>query len=147
MGRYDWLYELKPVPIREKVIEEIARHVAGELRGWPPPVEEWLSEAERARFAPLYEEPSRPGDPLLRYAFRMVRLELEREYEAIDFEMRNERWREHGATERDRDSMHLLVRWLTDVMLAVRERSEQRLSRGDLVEVVERIEREVAPPA
>lgn len=145
MGRYDWMYELRPVPLKEKVVEEVARHVARDLRSWPPPVEEWLSEPDRARFAPLYEEPARPGDPLLRYAFRMVRMELEREYEAIDFEMRNESWRRHGPTERDRDSMLLLVRWLTDVLLAVREHSGQRLTRADLVEVVRRIERLVAP--
>ncbi len=144
MGRYDWLYELKPVPLKDKVMDEVARHVARDLRGWPPPVEEWLSEKERARFAPLYDDPVRPDDSLLRYACRIVRLELNREYEAIDYEMRNERWREHGSSERDGESMQLLVRWLVDVLLAVREHSGQRLTRRDLMEIVDRIESMVA---
>ncbi|MFW6369525.1 MAG: hypothetical protein ACOC0J_02965 [Myxococcota bacterium] len=147
MGRYDWLYELRPVPIKEKVIEEVARHVAGDLESWPPPIEEWLSETDRERFSALYEEPSPPGRGLLRYSFAIVRLELQREFEAIDYEMRNETWREHGSTEKDRLSMLLLVRWLTDVLLAVSERSGQRLTRADLVRIVDEIERRLAPAA
>ncbi len=141
MGRYDWLYELKPVPLKEKVIEEVARQLARDLRGWPPPVEEWLSENDRLRFEALYKEPRRPDDSVLRYAFRLVRLELEREYEAIDYEMRNEKWREHGSQESDRECVLLLMRWLTDALLAVKELSGQRLTRGDLVDVTGRIER------
>lgn len=142
MGRYDWLYELRPIPLKDKVVEEVARHVARDLAGWPPPVEEWLSEADRARFAPLYEEPVRPPDAALRYAFHLVRLELEHEFEAIDFEMRNARWRAHVKSHRDLEGVHLLVRWLVDVLLAVKERSGQGLLRRDLLAIVDRIERE-----
>jgi hypothetical protein len=145
MGRYDWLYELEPVSIKEKVIEEVARHIASDLEDWPPPVEAWLSAADQARFAPLYADPRRPDDALLRYAFRIVRLELAHEYEAIDFEMRNERWRAHGDGPQDHEALQLLVRWLTDVLLAVKERSGQGLSRADLGKIVDHVEAAVAP--
>jgi len=144
MGRHDWLYELRPVPIREKVVEELGRHLAGELATWPPPVEDWLSETERARFAPLYADPKRPASWVYRYAFHLVRLELAREYEAIDWEMRNEAWRAHVGTAGEMEAVHLLVRWLMDVLLAVKERTGQGLSREDLGKVVDEVERRVA---
>lgn len=145
MGRYDWLYDLKPVPVKTRLLEMLAEHIAGELESWPPPVEDWLSEAERRRFEPLYLEPVRPEAGAIRYACHLVRLELRRSYEAIDHEMRNDEWRSWFEGRADLESVHLLVRWLLDVLLAVKEASGQNLSRSDLEGVVDGLEARLAP--
>ncbi len=142
---YEWLYELRPVPIKEKVIEEVARHILRDLERWPPPVEAWQDDASAARFEPLYEDPRRPPPALWRRALQLVRWEMEHEYEAIDDTMRNERWREDGGGEQAHMALLLIWRWLTEVLLAVREHSRQALTRADLIEVIDRIEPHLAP--
>lgn len=145
MGQYDWMYELRPIAIKEKVIEELAKHLGDALDDWPPKVHDWTQPADEARFAPLYENPVRPPDAVFRYACQLVRWELEREYERIDYVMRNGLWQEHAKNPTEYDAMQLIVRWLLDTLLAVREHSGQNLSRADLVEVSHRIERRIAP--
>ena len=147
MGRYDWLYELRPVAIKEKLLGALGDHLARDLEAWPPPVEDWLSETDRARFAPLYEAPVQPSPGGFRYACHLVRLELRREYEAIDYEMRNDGWAEWFEDRRDLEKVHLLTRWLLDALLSVKEASGQNLTRGDLETVVDDLERRLAPSA
>ncbi len=147
MGRYDWLYELRPVTIKAKLLQALGDHLAQDLAGWPPPVEDWLSERDRQRFAPLYEAPVRPSPGAVRYACHLVRLELRREYEAIDFEVRNDGWTEWFEDRRELEKVHLLTRWLLDALLAVKEASGQNLTRGDLEAVVDDLERRLAPSA
>ncbi|MDF1562943.1 MAG: hypothetical protein P1V51_07855 [Deltaproteobacteria bacterium] len=149
MGRvikpYEWLYELKPIPIKEKVLEEVVRHILEELKTWPPPVTDWESEAAGQRFAPLYEEPRPPTPALWRRALQLVRWEMEREFEAIDETMRNERWREDDDHAQAHAALLLIWQWLTELLLAVREHSQQSITRSDLVRVVDLLEPKLAP--
>jgi len=146
-GRYEWLYELRPIPIREKVLEEVTKHILKDLESWPPPVSEWLDARQADRFAPLYEESTRPPAALFRRSLQLVRWEMLREFEAIDHCMRNRLWEQDEAGPQAEAALLLIWRWLTEILLAVREHSQQKLSREDLVKIVDRLEPTLAPSA
>ena len=73
--------------------------------------------------------------------FGIVALEMLREIEAIDDYMKNARYRPLASSERDRLAMLFLSSWLTEQMLALRERVQTRLPRERLVECLSDAER------
>jgi hypothetical protein len=140
-GRWDFLYEVKPVPLREHLVEELGRLVAEDLSRWPLAVESFAIPGEATRFAPLLEGGApRPGPAVFRAAFLLARLELERELEQIDDYMRNERWRPGVHPGAAYDAMILISRYLTEQMLSVLERTGGRVPRARLVECLRRAE-------
>ena len=155
MGRWDHLYELKPVPLSEALVEEAARLLAQDLALWPPAVESWTSEQDAARFGPLLAAGApRPEAGVWAAAFRLARLELMREFEQIDEFMRSEGWRAHFGPGAGLDQMIFLSRYLTEHMLSLAEATEGRIKRAQLVDLLLRAERRlkgppsiVAPPA
>ncbi len=141
-GRWDFLYELKPVPLTEHLVEELSKVVAEELERWPLALASFASAEDAARFAPLLAPGApRPDRKVYEAAFLLARLELEREFERIDEFMRNERWRAYASPGASYDAMILLSRTLTELMLAVLEKTEGRVGRGQLVDGLRRAER------
>jgi hypothetical protein len=141
-GRWDFLYELEPVPLPEHLVEELAKVIASELSRWPLAVDSIATPEDAARFAPLLApDAPRPGAEVYEAAFFLARLELEREFERIDEFMRNERWRAFAAPGASYDAMILLSRYLTEQMLTVLEKTEGRVSRARLVDCLRRAER------
>jgi len=149
-GRWDFLYEVRPVPLQEHLVEELGRLVAEDLSRWPPALESFAFPEEGARFAPLLESGTpRPDAAAFRAAFLLARLELEREIARIDDYMRNERWRPGVSPGASYDAMILISRYLTEQMLCVLERTGGRVLRAQLVEALRRAERRLfagAPP-
>ena len=78
--RWDFLYDRQRQPVREYVVERFAAHLAREIRAWPPPFVDWVSEGLRRRWSAGAEE--RPRDEVVRLALELSRLELAREHEA-----------------------------------------------------------------
>jgi hypothetical protein len=148
-SRWDRLFDLKPVPIADHLVEELSRLLASELARWPLAVEEWTNPAEEARFRPVLAGP-RPDARAFEAAFLLARLELQREIERIDDFMRNERWRAFVPPGAGYLSMLFLSRWLVEQLLAIAERTEGRLKRPQLVDLLARCERRLrlaSPPA
>lgn len=141
-GRWDFLYELEPVPLTEHLVEELAKVLASELSRWPLAVDSFATPADAARFAPLLApDAPRPAAEVYEAAFFLAQLELERELERIDEFMRNERWRAFASPGAAYDAMILLSRYLTEQMLTVLEKTEGRVSRARLVDCLQRAER------
>ncbi|RMG20634.1 MAG: hypothetical protein D6729_02450 [Deltaproteobacteria bacterium] len=147
MGRYDWLYELKPVPIKARLLEEVERHLARALSDWPPEVVAFRDEGERARYQRIAESPFRPDPPFFSYVFHLVKLELEGQLEAIDHEMRNERWRDHVAPGVGHEALLFAVQWLLHALLDLKEVVQTRLTRADLRVVLDGLERRLGRSA
>ncbi len=120
--------------MKEFILERFAEELAGDLSGWPPPVLEWVSEELRRRWAAGLSE--RPREEVLRLALELARLDLEREHEAMERLMEGEaprRWR----TPAEEAAGHLLVRFVTEKCLALKEWAEgARLTRADLARAV-----------
>jgi len=141
-SRWDFLYDVKPVPIADHLVEEIAKLVAKDLESWPLTVQAWASEADAQRFRRILEPGApRPDAKIYEAAFMLARLELEREYERIDEFMRNEGWRAYTPPGDGYDAMVLLSRYLLEQMLAVAEMTNGRLKRPVLVTCLEKAER------
>lgn len=142
MGRWDYLYELKPVPVAEAFVEEAAKVIAKDLEAWPLQVSEWATPQDAARFGPLLAPDSaRPDAATFAEAFKLARLELMREFEQIDDYMRNERWRRALPPARGVDLLLFLSRYLTEQMLSINEATEGRVKRPMLIDLLTRTER------
>lgn len=140
-SRWDYLYDLKPVPLASHLLAEVAKLIADKLIDWPPPIEGWASAREQSRFEALVGPGSvRPDDAICREAFRLARWELTNEIEAVDDYMRHERWRAHMPQD-SLDALVFLSRYLTEELLALGEATEGRIRRRQLVECLDEVER------
>ena len=141
--RWDFLYDRQKQPVKEFVLERFAEALAEEIAAWPPPFVEWLAEDYRRRYQAGIAVP--PRDEVVRFALEMARLDLDREVEALDEKMRNEAPRRlRGAAEEA--AAHLLSRLVSEKCLSLKEWAEgARLTRRDLVRVVELVERRLGP--
>jgi hypothetical protein len=139
--RFDHLYDLQKRPVREVVLERFADDLAERLSSWPPSDVDWVTDELRRRWAAGLDR--RPGEPVLRLALELARLDLLREHEAFDERMRNEApraCREPG----DDAALQLLVTFVTEQCLALKEWAEgARLSRADLARAVEMATRRI----
>jgi len=137
--RFDWLYERRKQPVREYILERFAEELAGEVAAWPPADLEWESEALRLRWQG--GAAARPRDQVVRYALEIARLDLARAWEEIDRRMGGEAAL-HWQTDDERSAGHLLVGFLTEKCLALKEHAEgAHLTREDLVRALELVER------
>ena len=136
--RWDFLYDRRPTPVKEYVLDRFGAELASELRAWPPTDLAFASEAERARFLSGGASPLR--DDVLRLALEIARLDLRREFERIDAHLAQEGHRIHSKAEQT--SLHLVARLVTEACLELKERAHGlRLTRADLVSAIDRAER------
>ncbi len=137
--RWDFLYERQRHPVRDFIVERFAEHLASELAAWPPPFVEWVSDELRARWSAGLAV--RPSDGGLRFALDLTRLDLGREFEEIERRLSADEdrfWR----TPEERAAGHLLVRFLTEKCLGLKEHADgARLTRQDLIACVDLAER------
>ena len=141
--RWDYLYDRQKQPVKEFILEKFAEHLAEELRAWPPPFVEWLSEEQRARYEAGTAE--RPRDDVLRFALELARLDLAREYDA--YEAAGQR-AARGAGSRRRRTPPGRCWSCSSPSSAWSSRSTPsgaRLGRGDLVRALELVERRLYP--
>ena len=136
--RWDFLYDRQRQPVKAYVLERFAEELAAELRAWPPPFVEWVSEELRARWAAGAAE--RPRDDVLRLALELARLDLLREFEEVERRLAAEAHRLQTAAEEA--ALHLLVRLLTERCLGLKEYADaMRISRQDLAGCLLDVER------
>lgn len=141
-SRWDAILDLKPVPIREHLLDELARLFAGDLAQWPPALEEPSPEV----LALLEAHPARPDDAVVRQAFQLARWDLERELLAFDDYVRNRRWREHGLPDGDKPLLLFLSRLVVEQLDALSQATEGRINQKARLEVLARTERRLFPP-
>jgi hypothetical protein len=145
-SRWDHLFESKPVPLVEHLLEEVSRLLAKDLATWPPPVQEVDLGTTSPAFAELLSgEQPRPAPAVYAEALRLARLELEREVEAYDDYMRNKRYLERGLAPTDRTALLFLDRWLVEQMLALGEATEGRIKRPHMVRCLDGVGRRLLP--
>jgi hypothetical protein len=137
--RFDWLHERQKQPVRDWVVERFAEELAGEVAAWPPPFIEWVSEELRARYAAGAAAP--PRQDVIRLALEVARLDLSREFEEIERRLTGPD-AHRLQSDAERAALHLLVRFLTEKCLSLKEYAEgARLTRRDLGRALELVER------
>jgi hypothetical protein len=137
--RWDFLYDRQKQPVKAYVLERFAEELAGELEAWPPPFVDWVSDAQRARWAAGVE--SKPKEDVLRLALELARLDLLREHERYEQLLA----RDAAArlrSDADTAALQLLVFFATERCLALKEHAEGlRLARADLADALSDVER------
>ncbi len=148
-SRWDYLFEAKPIPMMDHLLEEVAKLLAKDLSKWPPPVQE-IDLDVGGTFAPLFLEATpRPSQGVYDEALRLSRWELARELDAYDDYMRNKRYLERGLAPTDRLALLFLNRWLVEQMLGLGEATEGRVKRPMMSQILDKLEarmRLVQPP-
>jgi hypothetical protein len=143
MSRWDHLYDLKPQPIRDYLLDQLAKELERVIREFPPAVDHWEDPAAEARFAPLLAGGKRPSDLAVSTALWLARSDLLRDFEAVDQFMRNGGLEGLGSHE-DRELCHFLWRFLVDECLAFAEATQSRFKHADLADVLSRLERRLS---
>jgi hypothetical protein len=140
MGRWDRLAEQKPQELREYALGMAADEVAGELRGFPPRIEEWLDPAVREKYQTALSRPSPPPEATVRVACELARRELMRDYELVHRFFESGAYRAELPDDLEEQTAHFLARFLIDSALDFQEFGKGKFSRKDLVALVEKIE-------
>ncbi|TMA17748.1 MAG: hypothetical protein E6J85_16365 [Deltaproteobacteria bacterium] len=118
----------------------MADALSEDLRNFPPPIEEWLDEALKARYAKVLARMGRPELETYRVALEMAREEMLREYELIDRFCRSDEYRRLLPNELEEQSAHFMTRYLVDSALAFQEYAQGKFRRRDLVTLMEKVE-------
>jgi hypothetical protein len=140
-SRWDLLFDQKPVPILEHLCEEVSKLLAKELAKWPLAVQDLDLDVGGAVAPWVLGEVPRPGDRVFREAFRLARWDLAHEVDAYDDYMRNQRWSAVGLTAEDKPALLFISRWLLEQLTSLREATEGRVKRRELLDILERTER------
>jgi len=139
-SRWDYLFEAKPIPMMDHLLEEVAKLLAKDLERWPPPVQE-LDLELGGQFATLLTEPTpKPSWKVYVEALRLARWDLTREFDAYDDYMRNNRYLERGLAPTDRTAMLFLSRWVVEQMLGLGESTGGRVTRMLMQQCLDRLE-------
>jgi len=145
MGRWDRFHEARRQEVDDWLSDEVVKVLHEDLRDWPPPIVYWQDLEARKRYEDALA-PTCPRPPLLvfRDAFQLARWELEHDFEAIDYYVRNDKAGLVATTPLERLCLRFLHAWLTDSMLEILEVS--RLKRPQLVECLNRLEALICGP-
>ncbi len=141
MGRWDFLYEIERQPIGDWLLDRLAEELEKEIRAFPPAVDGWENEAARRRFEPLLASGRRPSDEAVRLALRLARLDVAREYEAVDEIVRSGGVEATLRDPEDRELCQFLWRYLEDKLLDFAEATRSRFKRPELAGALDKLER------
>jgi hypothetical protein len=139
-GRWDFLADSRPQPLKEFVLDQVADSLAAELRDFPPRSLDWESPAELARFREVLDRPAPPELETFRVALGLSRLELLREIETVDRFWKSPLARELLPTPIEELTALFLIRWVTESALSFQEFAQGKFKRRELVSLVERLE-------
>ena len=145
MGRWDYLYDLKPQAAIEVLLGEAAKALAEDLGQWPPPLEGVEASKDGIELLGILQGP-RPHRLVYTAALHLTRLDLRREYEDI------ERWEEEGyksaqLTVEEKQAAVFLWRYVAERIFDLSEAVRTSISRPQLVSLVDRIEKRLVAPS
>ena len=135
-SRWEHLLDSKPIPILDHLIAEVAKLFAESLKAWPLEVED----ADPTTLTLLQAYPARPEKAMFAEAFRLARWDLDRQFEAFDDYIRNQRWLQVGLAPDAKPLLLFLSRYLTEQALGVNEATQGRIDRQRMLSVLERTE-------
>src|SRR5438270_2835556 len=113
-SRWERVLEQKPQELKDYVLDQVADALSEDLRNFPPPIEEWLDEALKARYAKVLARMGRPELETYRVALEMAREEMLREYELIDRFCRSSEYRRLLPNELEEQTAHFITRHPVD---------------------------------
>ncbi len=145
-SRWDLLLEQgpKPIPLVDHLLDEVSKLLAKDLQRWPLPVEDLDLETGGAFAAIVTGDAQRPDPRVFAEAFRVAAWELERDLDASSDYFRNRRWREQALPDDTRTPILFISRWLVEQLLSLREHTQSRVTRPQLLDCLERTRRRLS---
>lgn len=143
---YSWLYERQSHPLKEWVLDEVAKVFAAAVENFPPTLEEWERQDLKQRYEPLLEKVKPPlPSGVIRLALKLFRWEIGREYETIDAYLSGGHHQEHQLNPQHFEVAQFLWQHWTDQMMAFMEVATGKFRRKELLGLAERLERRLLP--
>ena len=139
-SRWERILDQKPQDARDYVLDKVADQLAGDLRDFPPPIDEWLDDALKARYSKVVARTGRPELETYRVACELAREEMLHGYELIDAFCRSPEYKRLLPSELEEQTAHFMTRYLVDGALAFQEFAQGKFRRRDLVTLMEKIE-------
>ena len=140
-SRWDSLLESKPIPLVDHMLDEVAKILAKDFATWPLRIDE-VDLITGRQFADAMDPKNPVPSPVVyREAFKLARWEIERQLDAFDDYMRNQRWVELGLPPSDKQLLLLLNRWLVEQLLSLGEATDGRVTRKLMLDALDRLER------
>lgn len=138
--RYEPLLDARPVPVREALIDLIAKELAEMCETFPPPegIVEWQDEHLRRRLEGRLAELPKIDGAMADLVSKLIALDLAHEIEAIDHLFRNEGFRDACPSEAHLDAVKLCWRAGLEVLYQRKDELPDHLRRADLIEIAER---------
>ena len=140
MGRWDHILDQKPQDLREYVLDRVADQLAKDVHDFPPPIQEWLDEGLKARYAQVISRLGRPELETYRVACELAREEMLHEYELIDRFCRSDEYKRLLPNDLEEQSAHFITRYLVDSALTFQEFAQGKFKRHELAALMEKIE-------
>ena len=141
---WEWLEGLALQTPAEALAAHYAKTLAKELMKWPPQVD-WADSAQQTRFAPLYAaEARRPRLEALEAGFVRLRLELERDYEALDHDARNHALEAELPDEHEQLAARFVWLYASESFAELFERTESRFKRRHALITLELVAKRLA---
>jgi hypothetical protein len=139
-SRWERVLEQKPQELKDYVLDQVADALTEDLRNFPPPIEEWLDDGLKSRYAKVLARLGKPELETYRVALEMAREEMLREYELIDRFCRSAEYRRLLPNELEEQTAHFITRYLVDSGLAFQEFAKGKFNRRELATLMEKIE-------
>ncbi len=142
-NRWEWLEKLSPEPAILVAVKYMAKLVADELTSWPPEVSAAEGQAS-SRFAELLEPGAvRPSLAAYEEALKRARMELTRDFDAIDFYERNHHLAKACPSPRDQLASEFIQHYILESFFVLMERTDHRVKRKDVIIGVEFVEQRI----
>lgn len=140
-SRWERILDSKPIPVIEHLKDEVAKLLTKDLATWPPQMMDVDPDYAARNVSTLGPDAKKPEPKVFLEAVRLTKWDLDREFDAYDDYIRNERFIERGLAATDKPVLLLLQRWLTEQLLALGEATEGRIKRKDMLDVLDRLSR------
>ena len=141
--RYEPLLEAKSVPVREALIDLIAKELCEMCESFPPEEAsiEWQDEALRRRLQGRLRDLPRIDGAMADLVSRLLVLDLSHEVEAIDHLFRNEGYRDACPSDAHLDAVKLCWRAGLELLYQRKDEVSGHLKGTDLIDIAERFPR------
>lgn len=127
--RWEWMEGLTAETPAEALGRHVAKMLADELEGWPPEVD-FSDEGQRARFAPLFAAGApRPAFTAIEAGVERLKLELARDFEALDHDARNHGLEKACPAPLEQLAAQFAWTYLSESFAELFERTESRFKR------------------
>lgn len=138
--RWEWLEGVRTQTPVEWVVSQTAKILLRELDRWPPRVD-WVDSRARERYRELYAAGARPpARAALEQAILRAGWELAHDDEALEHYRRNRLLEQVCPLPYDRLASELLETYLTEALLELIERTENRVKRRDAIACLARLQ-------